>query len=47
MDHVDDGRVVLADGRTVDFSFAMILPPFVGQEGIAKATDIAIRSRLR
>jgi len=47
MDHVDDGRVVLADGRTVDFSFAMIVPPFVGQEVIAKATDIAIRSRLR
>jgi sulfide:quinone oxidoreductase len=41
MDHVDDGRVVLADGRTVDFSFAMIVPPFVGQDVIAKATDIA------
>lgn len=41
MDHVDDGRVVLTDGRSVDFSFAMIVPPFVGQEVIAKATDIA------
>lgn len=41
MDHVDDGRVVLADGRTVDFSFAMVVPPFVGQEVIAKATDIS------
>jgi len=41
MDHVDEGRVTLTDGRTVDFSFAMIVPPFVGQEVIAKATDIA------
>jgi len=41
MDHVDDGRVMLTDGRTVDFSFAMIVPPFVGQEVLAKDTDIA------
>ena len=41
MDHLDEGRVTLTDGRTVDFSFAMIVPPFVGQEVIAKATDIA------
>jgi sulfide:quinone oxidoreductase len=41
MDHVDDGRLALADGRTIDFTYAMIMPPFLGQEVIAKATDIA------
>jgi sulfide:quinone oxidoreductase len=41
MDHVDDGRVVLADGRTLDFAYAMIVPPFVGQDVVARATDIA------
>ena len=41
MDHVDKGRVVLADGRGVDFKYAMIVPPFIGQEVIRKATDIA------
>jgi len=41
MDHVDDGRLVLADGKTIDFSYAMIVPPFIGQEVIRAATDIA------
>ncbi len=39
--HVDDGRVVLADGTGIDFAYAMIIPPFLGQPVIAKATDIA------
>jgi sulfide:quinone oxidoreductase len=41
MDHVDDGRLVLADGKTIDFSYAMIVPPFIGQEVIRAATEIA------
>jgi len=30
MDHVDDGRLVLADGTAIDFAYAMIVPPFIG-----------------
>ncbi len=41
MDHVDDGRLVLADGREIDFRYAMIVPPFVGQDGLKAATEIA------
>jgi sulfide:quinone oxidoreductase len=32
MDHVEEGRLVLADGRGIDFPYAMIVPPFVGQD---------------
>ncbi|HWH32092.1 MAG TPA: FAD-dependent oxidoreductase [Egibacteraceae bacterium] len=41
MDHVDEGRLVLGDGRTVDFSYAMIVPPFEGQQVIRSAPEIA------
>ncbi|MEL7208872.1 MAG: FAD-dependent oxidoreductase, partial [Actinomycetota bacterium] len=41
IDHVDEGRVALADGTNLDFAYAMIIPPFVGQDVVAKATDIA------
>jgi NADH dehydrogenase FAD-containing subunit len=41
MDHVDDGRLVLADGKAIDFAYAMIVPPFVGQDVIKAATGIA------
>jgi NADH dehydrogenase FAD-containing subunit len=41
MDLVDEGRLVLADGKTIDFSYAMIVPPFVGQDVIRSATEIA------
>jgi sulfide:quinone oxidoreductase len=41
MDHVDDGRLVLADGRNVDFSYAMIIPPFSGQEVVRQAGDLS------
>ena len=41
MAHVDDGRVVLEDGTGIEFSYAMIVPPFVGQPVIKAATDIA------
>lgn len=39
--HVDEGRVLMADGRTVDFSYAMIVPPFLGQQVVGEATEIA------
>ena len=41
MDHVDEGRLVLGDGTNLDFKYAMIVPPFVGQDVIRKATSIA------
>jgi len=41
LDHVDEGRVVLADGTKLDFAYAMIVPPFLGQEVIRQTTDIA------
>jgi len=41
IDHVDEGRLVLAGGRNVDFSYAMIVPPFIGQEVIRQSSDIA------
>ena len=37
MSAVDSDAVVLADGRTVPFRWAMVIPPFVGQE-VVKAT---------
>ncbi len=41
MDHVDEGRLVLEDGRGLDFSYAMIIPPFSGQHVIEKTEKIA------
>jgi sulfide:quinone oxidoreductase len=41
IDHVDDGRVVLGDGSGIEFAYAMVIPPFLGQPVIARATDIA------
>lgn len=41
MDHVDDGRLVLADGRAIDFGYAMIIPPFSGQDVVQKAGELA------
>lgn len=31
IDHVDEGALALADGSTVPFSYAMVVPPFLGQ----------------
>lgn len=41
MDHVDDGHLVLADGRAIDFGYAMIIPPFSGQDVVAKASALS------
>ena len=38
---VDEGRVVLADDRSIPFSYAMFVPPFLGQEVVRSATEIA------
>ena len=42
MDRVEEGRLVLADGQNIDFSYAMIVPPFIGQEVIRSAREIAL-----
>ena len=41
VEHVDEGRLVLADGTKHEFAYAMIIPPFLGQAVIAQATEIA------
>jgi sulfide:quinone oxidoreductase len=41
MAHVDDGQLTLTDGRTLDFAYAMIVPPFVGQPFVRECTAIA------
>lgn len=41
LDHVDEGRLVLADGTKHEFAYAMIVPPFLGQEVIRQATAIS------
>jgi sulfide:quinone oxidoreductase len=41
MDHVAQDAVVLADGTELPFSYAMIVPPFVGQPVVHAATQIA------
>jgi sulfide:quinone oxidoreductase len=41
LDDVDEGAIVLADGERVPFSFAMVVPPFLGQEFLNDADGIA------
>ena len=41
MDRVDDGRLVLADGQNIDFSYAMIVPPFLGQDFLRDTPGLA------
>ncbi len=41
MDRVEEHRLVLADGRGIEFAYAMIVPPFVGQDVIKAAAEIA------
>ena len=38
---VEEGRVVLADDQAIAFSYAMFVPPFLGQEVVQAATQIA------
>jgi sulfide:quinone oxidoreductase len=41
MDRVEEHRLVLADGQAIDFAYAMIIPPFHGQDVIKATTEIA------
>ncbi len=41
MNHVDSGRIVLDDDRKIEFSYAMIIPPFVGQDVIRQCPSIS------
>ena len=41
MDEVDEGRLKLADGRALDFRWAMVVPAFRGQAVVAAADGLA------
>jgi sulfide:quinone oxidoreductase len=41
VDHVDEGALVLADGEAVPFSFAMVIPPFLGQDFLKGVDGLA------
>ena len=41
MDRVEEDRLVLADGRSIGFAYAMIVPPVIGQEVVRSAGQIA------
>lgn len=41
IDHVDDGALVLGDGSTLPFAFGMVVPPFLGQDVVKRATDLS------
>ena len=41
MERVEERRLVLADGRSVEFAYAMIVPPFIGQQVVYTAGSIA------
>jgi NADH dehydrogenase FAD-containing subunit len=38
---VDDGQMVLADGEKLPFAYAMVIPPFVGQDFVRAVPEIA------
>lgn len=41
IDTVEDGALMLADGSQVPFSYAMVVPPFVGQDFLKQADALA------
>ena len=41
IDHVDTGALALADGTEIPFRYAMVVPPFVGQEVIRNAGSLS------
>jgi sulfide:quinone oxidoreductase len=41
IESIDDGRVTMNDGTTHDFAYAMIVPPFVGQDVIRDTPEIS------
>ena len=40
LDHVDSGRMVTTDGTKHDFKYAMVIPPFVGQDFLRKTEGL-------
>lgn len=41
MEAVEEGAVRLADGRAIPFSWAMVIPPFLGQEVVRSTVGLA------
>jgi sulfide:quinone oxidoreductase len=41
MDRVEENRLVLTDGRSLLFKYAMIVPPFLGQQVLTTVPEIA------
>ena len=41
MTEVAPGKLALADGQTLDFAYAMIIPPFLGQDVMASVDGLA------
>jgi sulfide:quinone oxidoreductase len=41
LDHVDQGRMVTTEGVKHDFKYAMVIPPFVGQDFLKKTEGLA------
>jgi NADH dehydrogenase FAD-containing subunit len=41
MDEVTPGKLTLSGGRVLDFAYAMIIPPFLGQPVVASAPGLA------
>ena len=41
IDHVDKGRMITTDGAKHDFKYAMVIPPFVGQDFLKKTPGLA------
>jgi sulfide:quinone oxidoreductase len=44
VDHIDQGRLQIVDGEAVDFSYAMVIPPFLGQEFLHTADGLVSES---
>ncbi len=41
MERVEKNMLTLSDGRKIDFKYAMIIPPFVGQDFVKRTNEIA------
>ena len=41
IEQVDEGRMVLTDGTKLEFSYAMVIPPFVGQDLIRRTPGLS------
>jgi sulfide:quinone oxidoreductase len=40
VDHVDEGKLALGNGAGIPFAYAMVIPPFVGQDVVRTAPEI-------